>query len=507
MKTIKILATTDLHGFITPFDYMSGKEGTQGLAKLGPIIQKERDANTILVDAGDNLQGTPLMSYHLNHYPEECTPIVQAMNFYRYDYFNIGNHDLNYGQAVLKKHIEEMKSTCITGNFIFDQRVLSPAYRIHEFENGVKIALIGAMTDYVDHWEKPEYLIGYEIQDVFTFIQNAVKEVREKEQVDAVVVIYHGGLERDWNNGEETEDQTGENVGYKICDEIEGIDLLISGHQHRSFVCKIKDTIVTQTRENGKELACIRFDLENKTVEAEIISAGDEFDERLVELVRDIDNETRAWLDTPIGSFKEGDCIVHDQFEARLHKHPLITFLNDVYFWKTHAQLSSHAIFNDVEGLPHDFSMRDVIATCVFPGTITIKEVTGKVLKEYLEKCAEYFDYQEGKICLNKRFYDPKPMHFNYDMVDGINYTIHASYPIGQRVTEITYQGKTVKDEDVFSFAMSNYRAVGGGDFDMVPPCKILGEIQEDIVDVICDYVREKKVIELKHRENVKVIK
>lgn len=507
MKKIKILATTDLHGYITPFNYSDRKMGPVGLSKLGPIIKRERNENTILVDAGDNLQGSPLMYFHQNNHGEKITPIVEAMNAYHYDYYAIGNHDLNFGQDQLRTHLSQMNATCLTGNLSLDGKALSPKYRIHTFNNGIKVALIGVLTDYIHHWEKPENLVGIEVKDVFEFVKDAVKSVKENETVDAVVVVYHGGLEKDWNTGEETEDLTGENVGYKICDEIEGIDLLITGHQHRSFVCKIKNTVVTQTMCNGRELACIEIDPINKSVEAKIIAGTDEYDHELVDMFKEEEEETQNWLDTPLGCFKDGDCLVQDQFEGRLHKHPAITFLNDVQFWKTKAQLSSQALFNDVAGFAHDITMRDLVSTYMFPNTLVVKEVTGKVLKEFLEKCAEYFDYKEGQICVNKRFYDPKPMHYNYDMVDGIDYTIHASYPIGQRVSDITYQGKPVQDDDLFSLALSNYRAAGGGDFDMIRPCKVLQDIQEDVVDIIRDYILEKKVVEINHRENIKVVK
>lgn len=507
MKKIKILATTDLHGYITPFNYSDRKMGPVGLSKLGPIIKRERDENTILVDAGDNLQGSPLMYYHMNHYADLPTPIAIAMNEVHYDYYTIGNHDLNFGQKQLRKHLSEMKAVCLTGNFILDHHRLSPKYRIHEFENGTRIALIGVLTDYIHHWEKPENLAGIEVEDVFNFVKEAVKEVKENEKADAIVVVYHGGLEKDWNTGEETEDLTGENVGYKICDEIDGIDVLITGHQHRSFVCRIKNTVVTQTMCNGKELACIEIDPENKRAEAKIIAGTDEYDHDLVEMFKEEEEETQNWLDTPLGCFKDGDCLVHDQFDGRLHKHRAITFLNDVQLWKTHAQLSSQALFNDVAGFAHDITMRDLVSTYMFPNTLVVKEVSGKVLKEFLEKCAEYFDYKDGKVSANKRFCEPKPMHFNYDMVDGIDYTIHASYPIGERVTDITYQGKPVKEDDLFSMAMSNYRASGGGDFDMIRPCRVLMDIQEDVVDIIRDYILEKKEVEINHRENIKVVK
>lgn len=115
MKTVKILATTDMHGHLAPFSYIRENEIADGLSHLGPIIEKNRDENTILVDAGDNLQGSMLMNYHMNSAEDKITPVAQAMNFYHYDYYNIGNHDLNYGQKQLRKYLNEMNASCING--------------------------------------------------------------------------------------------------------------------------------------------------------------------------------------------------------------------------------------------------------------------------------------------------------------------------------------------------------------------------------------------------------
>ena len=70
-----------------------------------------------------------------------------------------------------------------------------------------------------------------EILNVFETVKNSVEIVRDK--VDYVVVFYHGGLERDLESGNPTENLTGENVGYEICDKISGIDVLVTGHNFK----------------------------------------------------------------------------------------------------------------------------------------------------------------------------------------------------------------------------------------------------------------------------------
>jgi len=105
--------------------------------------------------------------------------------------------------------------------------------------------------------------------------------------------------------------------------------------------------------------------------------------------------------------------------------------------------------------------------------------MTGKVLKEYLEKSAEYFDAENGQVVVARNFYDPKPLHFNYEMVDGLDYTIKSSNPIGSRIVEMTYQGKPVKETDEFVMVMSSYRANGGGEYDMVKNLEVVQDIKK----------------------------
>ncbi|PDY55435.1 bifunctional metallophosphatase/5'-nucleotidase, partial [Bacillus cereus] len=78
--------------------------------------------------------------------------------------------------------------------------------------------------------------------DALETIKKWVPYIRKHEQPDLLVVAYHGGFERDFQTGVPTEVLTGENQGYAMYDEIDGIDILLTGHQHRE---------IAQTLDNG----------------------------------------------------------------------------------------------------------------------------------------------------------------------------------------------------------------------------------------------------------------
>lgn len=503
---IRILATSDLHGMISPYQYSDKSLAVQGLARLSAHIHALKDEHTLLIDNGDVLEGCPLNFYHAVYEKDSRHPMADAINYLGYDYYNLGNHDFNYGPDMLHRYMNDVKAQCLTGNIYEDGKVLGKEYTIHEFDEAHRIALIGVTTQHIPVWEQPHNIEHNTFENAFEYVKRTVKKIQETEQVSGICVVYHGGFEKDLETGKNTEAQTGENLGYRICSEIEGIDVMITGHQHRSLSAVCCKKAVTQTAFNGKELAVINWDLDTKEISTELLKADQEIDETLMSLIAEKEERTQNWLDKPLGVVKDGDLLVHDLFEARLHKHPLVSFLNQVQLASTGAQLSANALFNDAKGFRHEITMRDLVSTYVYPNTLVVLKVSGSILKRYIEKCAEYFDVKDGKITVAHRFMWPKPQHYNYDMVDGVDYVLNVSAPAGQRIVSLTYQGKPVQDEDEFTMAVSNYRAGGGGDFNMVKECEVVKTIQDDMVALMAEYLREHPVLEVAHKENIQVI-
>ena len=504
---IKLLATSDVHGAISPYKYSDNSLAQQGLARLSAHIDQLRDKNTLLIDNGDALEGNPMNFYHIAYEKNTVHPMATALNYLKYDYFNLGNHDFNYGYAIQHRYINDLNAKCITGNVLEDGKTIGAEYTIHRFDDSHSIAIIGITTQYIPNWEKPENIARNTFINAFDFVRYTVAKIQEKETVNGIVVVYHGGFECDMDTGKPTETLTGENLAYKICSEIDGVDVIISGHQHRSIAQKCCGKTVTQTAFNGMQLAVIEWDLDTNTSECYLLNADAPIDIDLMDAIAEKETRVQKWLDQPLGTIKSGPLLIDDLFQARLHKHPVVSFLARVMMDISGAQLSANALFNDSKGFSSQITMRDLVSTYVYPNTTVVLKITGLLLKQFLEKCAEYFDVVNDSITVSKDFVFPKPKHYNYDMITGVEYTINASLPVGQRIVSLTYQGNTVQDTDEFTLAMTNYRASGGGNFDMVKECEIIKEIQTDFVECIAQYLKNHPDLELEHTENIKVIK
>ena len=506
MKDIKIIVTTDLHGNIFPTNYTSiDNVAPFGLARIASAIKDYRkDDEILLIDNGDSFQGTPLLTYAQKFEPNRMNPIAQAFNELNYDFINLGNHDFNYGKEALKKFINENNASLVTSNLTIDGATPGQT-RIIEHK-GQTIALIGVLTQYIPNWERPDHIAEMTFQDAFTAMEAEVNRV--KDQADIVIGMYHGGLERDPLSGEPTERLTGENQGYQMS-AIKGLDLLITGHQHRSFVEEINGVIITQCTFKGQEFVEITIGLEDEKISAHIKNTEHfEVDTELLSHFEDLDAKTQVWLDQAVGHLSKGDLRIHDEFEARLNKHPLVSLVNQVQIDRAKTQLASTALFNEVQGFNQEITMRDLVNTYLYPNTAVVKKMSGKALLEMLEFSANYFALNEdGTIGYSPEFDLPKPQHYNYDMVDGIDYTIKVSNPRGNRIIEATYQGKPIKDEDEFTLCVNNYRAMGGGNYSMVADAETVLEIQEDMVDTIMNYFIENDPVVVHHENNIKVIK
>lgn len=504
---LRIIASSDIHGYVMPYSYADNKPCNHGLLRLKSATDDLRNENTLVIDNGDILQGSPLLTYYYAHQDEYEHPMITCVNEIGYDYVNIGNHDLNYGIDNLKRYLGSIKAKCITGNLFYKDECIGNEYTIHNFPDGRRVALIGVLTHYIVNWEKPENLMDIRVEEAFEFVKKTVEKIKKEEKVDGIVVVYHGGFESDIQTGIPTQQQTGEDEGYRMCKEIEGIDVLISGHQHRSLSGVCVNTHVTQTACNGQEVAVVDFDLDSKEILARTVANTYPADEKLSEKVEQLEKAVQIWLDEICGEIDNYDLKIHDEFKARLNKHPLISFLNQVQMEASGSDLAGNALFNGAVGFNSKISMRDIVSTYVYPNTTVVLEINGKILKRYLEKCAEYFTIENDEICVDKSYIYPKPQHFNYDMVDGVEYAIKVSNPVGNRIVELTRNGNRVNDDDILTLSLNNYRASGGGNFFMFKDVRIVSEIQDDMVSVICNYLLKYKKVEVKHQNNIKVIK
>ena len=227
-KTVQIYYTSDTHGHIFPVNYAANCPEKTGLLNLAD--QMEKDGNTLVLDGGDSLQGTPLTQYYLeNRGRWPVHPVAAAFNAMGLDYFTLGNHDFNFGYEALRDYLRAMDGVCLCANVedLGGELPIRP-WAVHTLANGLRVGITGVVTDFVNVWEQPQNLERLRITDAFQAALTACSALRD--QCDVRVCIYHGGFEEELETGRVLSD-SGENIACKIARELD-FDLLLTGHQH-----------------------------------------------------------------------------------------------------------------------------------------------------------------------------------------------------------------------------------------------------------------------------------
>ena len=500
---IRILATTDMHGYIYPYRYSDNTEAEYGCARLKTLIDLYRDENTILIDNGDVLQGSPLQFYHFAREAEETAPITKVMNAMGYDYVNLGNHDFNYGENALLKHLDSLNMPCLTSNVILRGKPLNPTYAIREIA-GVRIALFGVVTHCIPRWEKPDNIKNFRFKDAFDTARKTVELIRRLERPDYVIGIYHGSFERDPKTGISYNKENGENQAYQMIREIDGLDVLITGHTHAELFGRSFNTTYAQAGKHAEALACVDIYTDTGIIEPHVLKADTAPNEEILRLVQETEDRCQKWLDTPLGKSRM-NLKIEDEFTARLHKSQLATFLNMVQKEVSGADLSAVSLFQNAVGFGSEITMRELVSTYVYPNSLMVLKIDGAILREYLEKTAEFWAIDDNRIIVNPRFIKPKKKMYFYDMVDGIEYDINVRNDIGHRVTSILYQGKEVTDDMEFTLVVSNYRAAGGSEYTMLKKGELIRDCMNDMVEEIALWIIQHRVIEFEPVNNIHV--
>ncbi|MHA6253028.1 bifunctional metallophosphatase/5'-nucleotidase [Oceanobacillus sp. CAU 1775] len=521
-EELTIIYTSDIHGHAMPINYGTNNNEDIGLAKYATAVKEARRTkeNLLLIDNGDLIQGTPLMTNYVKNHTDLDNPMVAIMNQLEIDAGVLGNHEFNYGHLILNQAVQQANFPVLSAN-ILNKKTGKPqygeAYIMKTIGDNVKVAIVGVTTHYIPNWESAEHIEGLEFADAFETLKKWVKYIKENEHPDVIIASYHGGFEADIHTGAPTEDYTGENQGYKICQEIEGIDVLLTGHQHRELTGVINDVLVIQPGKNGLKYGEVTLELSKdnngiwnvsgKTAEIqtfEDLSA----DQETLEFLKPYEESTQEWLGQPIG-FIKGDMTIDDPFQVRLKKHPFIQFIQDVQMELSGATISVTSLLNNEStGFSSSVTMREIVSNYMYPNTLMVLEITGADIKAALEQTAKYFTLNnENEIEVEPTFVEPKPQHYNYDMWEGIEYTLNISRPVGERVEAVTYKGNPVSPTATYQVVVNNYRAAGGGNYEMFKGKKVIREIQKDAVTMIQEYFEKHPTVEAYVNENFKITK
>ncbi|WP_307994937.1 bifunctional UDP-sugar hydrolase/5'-nucleotidase [uncultured Weissella sp.] len=513
---VTLLSTSDVHGYIRADDFRRPNiNDAFGLARAATVIEQLQHSNAnedmvLTIENGDFIQGSPLTNYVARQPFSDSAIYGELAQKIGYDVRILGNHEFNYGRDYLTDLLAN-DPHLLNANIIDNQTgepFIGKPYEIFE-QSGVRVGVIGLTTSYIPHWETPEHIRNLTFLDPVAVAEKYIAYLRPN--VDVIAVAYHGGFSEDLETGEPLEPLTGENQGYQLL-QLEGLDALITGHQHREIADVVNQVPTTQPGYRASHVGVIRLELDNqngiKMGSAELVTTGLQLEqEEIVQMIEPWQKATNEWLDQPVGHVGN-NMHIDDHFEARLHNHPFIELVNRVQMDAGHTHIANTALFNDeVQGLPDLVTLRDIMTNYIYPNTLVVEQLTGADIIAALEINAQYFSVQtDGQLGVNQDYLVPKVQHYNYDIWSGIDYTFDFSRPCGNRVQSVSYHGVPIVMDEVYEVAMNNYRASGAGDFPMFSVDKIVREIQRETADLIGDYIMAHPEISISQPTNIQSV-
>jgi 2',3'-cyclic-nucleotide 2'-phosphodiesterase (5'-nucleotidase family) len=495
--TLYVAGTTDVHGWLRGWDYFANAaDTTRGLARVATIVDSLRKAHAdriVLVDAGDDLQGTPLANVAVRDTGLR-NPIVAAMNALRYDAAVIGNHEFNYGLEYLNRVIAQAAFPFIAANVYAPngRHAYVPATIVQRA--GVRVAVVGGTTPGSMVWDRDKLQGRVDVRDVVPSVRAAVSDARARG-ADVVVVVLHSGLGEPSSYDTVATGLPAENVAARVARDIPGIDVIVFGHTHRELAdTSINGVLLQQPRNWAGSLSLAELQLRRADSRWRVVGKrGSVLRARgraeLAAVVTAVDEghaRTVRYVTSPVGTTD----VAWRADSARVLDTPIIDFVLEVERRTAGTDLASTAAFNlNAQFGPGPITMADLAELYPYDNNVLrAVRITGRQLREYLEFSARYF---RGGARTDSLI-DPSVPGFNFDIVAGVDYAIDISRPVGSRITTLSRNGRPVADGDTFTMALNDYRQVGGGGYAMLRGAPVVYDQQQVIRQLLIDEVQRR---------------
>lgn len=245
IRSLTILHTNDLHAHLSPMD-----NGKGGFAYLAAVIQRERRGciDCILLNAGDLVQGSPVSSiFH-------GLPVYEIGNLLGFDAATLGNHEFDYGWRQARKFVETAKYPIVSANVVNAKGELMAAPWTILKVNGIRVAVIGALTADLKDLASAKSLEDWRALPVLETVRRYAAELRG--QSDLVVLLAH---------------ITGKEEA-QVLHSAPEIPVIVSGHIHSGLASPITEDgrILVRVKSYTEELG--RLELEVDTEKKSVVS-------------------------------------------------------------------------------------------------------------------------------------------------------------------------------------------------------------------------------------------
>lgn len=512
---IKILGTSDVHGRVVPWSYGADVEDRSGsYAQIATYVNdvRKNNKNVLLVDVGDAIQDNQVEVFAKTPEYAKDNPVPKVLNAMNYDIFVLGNHEFNFGMPALDAILEDMQAKKITANFYHKdgKRYLEPTTIIEK--DGVKLGIIGLTTPMSAIFEKDTgYLDNMKFTSPIEETKAQIADLKTKG-VDAIIVIAHMGIENE-NNIADT------GVA-DLVNAVDGIDVIIAGHMHKNVPSEtIKNTLITEPHRYGTVVSEVdlTFDVDDKQAvkllskSAKTVPVNKlESDPKIVEIYKPYHEELRRLNNVVIGQ------VANDMIPQGKNHGVSIAFSKDTGMSSLIHDVQQHYSKADVVSFAFDYETvrldkgdikkKDIIYNYRYAGgDVSVYEMTGKQLKQYMEWSADYFDtIQPGDTNYRYNEVRGKSKYVTFDLFGGVSYKIDLRNPSGSKIVDLTLaDGRKVTDEMKLKVGMNSYRfgqlTKKGGIFEgqkipVVWESKVaLGSEKGTIQNMMIDYITNVK--------------
>ncbi|MCK1637445.1 bifunctional metallophosphatase/5'-nucleotidase [Bradyrhizobium sp. 157] len=483
---LRILAINDFHGYLRPppggITISDPEDGTKkitvpagGAEHMATLVSQLRDGhkNSIFVAAGDLIGASPFLSAMFHD-----EPTIEALSMMGLALSSVGNHEFDEGKDELLRmqnggcHPVDKcqgphpflgaKFRYLAASTIEKSsgKTVFPPYEIRAFD-GIPVAFIGLTLRGTPGLVSPVGVADLEFRDEAATVNALIPELKARGAEAIVVLIHEGGL------------PTGD---YNECAGISGpivdivkkfdkaVDLVVSGHTHRAYVCEIDGRLVTSGDKYGTLVTAIDLKLDPGT--RDVISAkADNTIVRTATLAKDAQQtaliESYDRLAAPIANRPAGSVnATLSRVPNAAGESPLGDIIADAQLAATSSETKGGAViaFTNPGGVRADVTRKedgavtygDLFASQPFRNQLVTLTLTGKQIKDMLEQ--QWLDPKRPRIL---------------QVSKGFAYAWDATRPEGEHVLaeRMSLNGQPVDPAASYRVTVNNFLFVGGDGF------------------------------------------
>lgn len=519
---LKIVQTSDVHGNFYPYNFITHKEWAGSLARVHAFVQNKREIykeNLILLDNGDILQGQPTAYYY--NYIDTVSPhlCAEMMNYMGYDAGNMGNHDVETGRPVFDRWIGECNFPVLGANIIdtaTGETHLKP-YKVME-RDGVKIVVLGMITPAIPAWLSENLWQGLRFDDMEQTAKKWMKIIREKENPDLVIGLFHAGQDAFLMSG-----KYNENASLSIAKNVPGFDVVLMGHDHARECKKVLNVagdsvLVIDPASNALVVSNVDVTLKLKDGKVQskkisgVLSATKNYgiSEAFMKKFAPQYDTVKHFVSKKIGVFTE-DISTRPAFFG---PSAFVDFIHSLQLDISGAEISFVAPLSfDAEIKKGEIHVSDMFNLYKYENMLYVMKLSGKEIKDFLEASYYIWTNQMKSPDDHLLWFKEKRREgaedrasfqnysFNFDSAAGIIYTVDVTKPKGEKITIISMaDGTPFRMDKIYKVALNSYRGNGGGELLTkgagIPQDKlkerILFSTDKDLRFYLMNYIEEK---------------